>query len=345
MITDSGALARSAPAVLAADIPGGFCGVGIPGTPIGDGEPALPAQYYRGSIITVGLLARRRDAHQPHSHRRRRVVRGPLVSSPPELLRGPHRIYALVPYGTKVATVRVDVVTPQQPGRLPDVGPGRAPGGHPDERDDHGAGGHRTPRGRARVIWSNSGSAGRGSLRRSPHLPRRVPVGAVGRDIRPACPMDIGADLLRAQWVPPLSTARPRRPRNLPAPALRTYAVRRAAWLVPAWLLVLLGTLALPGTRTASKGAWGQPAAGAVVAQLSGTCPAWPNCRACRRRRCSCRGFPSRLGDRARRVKGRGARAPAGARGSGPGGVDLPGRRRLDWLPSGIAGCARCRRR
>lgn len=44
------------------------------------------------------------------------VVRGPLVSSPPELLRGPHRIYALVPYGTKVATVRVDVVTPNSQG-------------------------------------------------------------------------------------------------------------------------------------------------------------------------------------------------------------------------------------
>ncbi|HPK11557.1 MAG TPA: hypothetical protein PLP55_02660 [Phycicoccus elongatus] len=118
VITDSGALAPvRTQRVLAADIPGGFCGVGIPeGRQSATVNLPSPAQYYRGSIITVGLLAGDATRINLTAIGSDGVVRGPLVSSPPELLRGPHRIYALVPYGTKVATVRVDVVTPNSQG-------------------------------------------------------------------------------------------------------------------------------------------------------------------------------------------------------------------------------------
>ena len=73
--------------------------------------------------------------------------------------------------------------------------------------------------------------------------------GAVGRDILPGflARMDIGVPIFFV-----LSGFLLYRPHaravlgNLPAPALRTYAVRRAARLVPAWLLVLRYARARP---------------------------------------------------------------------------------------------------
>jgi hypothetical protein len=41
---------------------------------------------------------------------------GPLVDNPPELLRGPHRVHALVPYGVAVESVTLTVDTPNTAG-------------------------------------------------------------------------------------------------------------------------------------------------------------------------------------------------------------------------------------
>ncbi|HPK11558.1 MAG TPA: acyltransferase [Phycicoccus elongatus] len=166
--------------------------------------------------------------------------------------------------------------------------------------------------------------------------------GAVGRDILPGflARMDIGVPIFFV-----LSGFLLYRPHaravlgNLPAPALRTYAVRRAARLVPAWLLVLLGTLALvPESRTASKGAW---VANLLQVQslrnewdLPGLAQLW----SLSTEAMFYVALPLLAWVIARRVKGRGARAHLLALA----GVALAAWTfrvvvALDWLPSGIS--------
>lgn len=84
--------------------------------------------------------------------------------------------------------------------------------------------------------------------------------GAVARDILPGflARMDIGVAVFFVLsgfllYRPYAAHLR----RGTPSPSLRTYAIRRTARLVPAWLVVLLGALVLvPESRTAPQSAW-----------------------------------------------------------------------------------------
>lgn len=118
VITASGELGRARfTRVERASVPGGFCGKGLPA---GEQSVSLPldanASYYRGSIISVGLLvgdAVRINLSVVDDHGQ---SHGPLVAQPPELLRGPHRVQAMVPRGVVVQAIEVHAATPNTDG-------------------------------------------------------------------------------------------------------------------------------------------------------------------------------------------------------------------------------------
>jgi hypothetical protein len=103
--------------VAAASVPDGFCGLVVP---VGERSATLPltraAPYYRGSMVQLGVLVG--DAERLNIWVTGRDGRrsGPLVQEPPELLRGPHRLHALVPNGVAVESVTVTVETPNTAG-------------------------------------------------------------------------------------------------------------------------------------------------------------------------------------------------------------------------------------
>lgn len=103
--------------VSAATPPSGFCGYAIPA---GQQELTIPlsadAAYYRGSVVQVGLLAGDSTRLNLALTGRDGTVSGPLVTDPPELLRGPHRVYALVPTGMAVVAIIVTLGTPNTAG-------------------------------------------------------------------------------------------------------------------------------------------------------------------------------------------------------------------------------------
>lgn len=118
VVTSDGTLGRARFSVVgSATIPDGFCGRGLPvGVRSTRLELTSAASYYRGSIVSVGLLvgdAVRLDLSVVDRDGR---VHGPLVDDPPELLRGPHRIQALVPHGVVVKAIIVEAVTPNTDG-------------------------------------------------------------------------------------------------------------------------------------------------------------------------------------------------------------------------------------
>lgn len=96
---------------------GDFCGNAIrPGTQTLDVPLVRPAPYYRGSLLLVGVIvgdATRLDLAV--TDRDGRVTQH-LTADHPEMLRGPHRVTALVPLDAAVASVRVDVLTPNTAG-------------------------------------------------------------------------------------------------------------------------------------------------------------------------------------------------------------------------------------
>ena len=112
---------RLAPAVLgrveAGDPPKGFCGWALP-----TGEQVLTidlpraAPYFRGSVVQLGLLAGDSTKLNVEVTGRDGASSGPLVTDPPELLRGPHRVYALIPFGTAVTSITVRDETPNTAG-------------------------------------------------------------------------------------------------------------------------------------------------------------------------------------------------------------------------------------
>jgi len=107
------ALAR----VGAAPTPEGFCGAVLQE---GTQSLTLPmpeaAPYYRGAIVTVGGLVGDATRLNVTVTDRDGTVSEPLVQDPPELLRGPYRIYAPVPQGTAVSAISVIVETPNVEG-------------------------------------------------------------------------------------------------------------------------------------------------------------------------------------------------------------------------------------
>ena len=103
--------------VSGADVPAGFCGyvvpVGVPSVTIPLREPA---PYFRGSSVMLGILVGDAERLNISVTGRDGSSSGPLVDNPPELLRGPHRIHALVPYGVAVESVTLTVETPNTAG-------------------------------------------------------------------------------------------------------------------------------------------------------------------------------------------------------------------------------------
>ncbi|WP_404347922.1 hypothetical protein LG324_11265 [Phycicoccus jejuensis] len=96
---------------------GDFCGNAIrPGVQSLDVPLVEPAPYYRGSLLLVGVIvgdATRLDLGVTDRDGR---VTEHLAADHPELLRGPHRVTALVPLDAAVASVRVEVLTPNTAG-------------------------------------------------------------------------------------------------------------------------------------------------------------------------------------------------------------------------------------
>ncbi len=118
VIGPSGSLAPAGfTRVASAPVPDGFCGAVLDG-----GEQSItlalpdPAPYYRGSIVTLGLLVGDATRLNVIVTDRDGTVSPPLVQNPPELLNGPHRVYAKVPPGTAVAAITVVVETPNTAG-------------------------------------------------------------------------------------------------------------------------------------------------------------------------------------------------------------------------------------
>ncbi len=103
--------------VSGAPVPDGFCGAVL-----NEGEQSItlpladPAPYYRGAIVTLGLLVGDATRVNVVVTDRDGAVSEPLVQDPPELLNGPHRVYAPVPSGTAVASITVVVETPNTAG-------------------------------------------------------------------------------------------------------------------------------------------------------------------------------------------------------------------------------------
>ena len=100
-----------------AEVPKGFCGSVVP---VGVRSVTLPlkesAPYYRGSRVVLGVLVGDAERLNISVTGRDGTTWGPLVEDPPELLRGPHRIHALVPYGVAVESITLTVDTPNTAG-------------------------------------------------------------------------------------------------------------------------------------------------------------------------------------------------------------------------------------
>lgn len=119
MVIDS--RGRLVPALLervgAASVPEGFCGLVIP---VGTRSATLPLQpaapYFRGSMVTMGVLVGDAERLNISVTGRDGSTSAPLVEDPPELLRGPHRIHALVPHGVAVESITLTVETPNTAG-------------------------------------------------------------------------------------------------------------------------------------------------------------------------------------------------------------------------------------
>jgi hypothetical protein len=98
--------------VAGSELPEGFCGQVLP---VGVRTVTIPlvddAPYYRGSIVVVGVLIGDAERLNLRVTDREGAVSGPLIVDPPELLRGPHRIFAPVPLNTAVRSVTVEVET------------------------------------------------------------------------------------------------------------------------------------------------------------------------------------------------------------------------------------------
>ncbi len=74
------------------------------------------APYFRGSVVQLGVLVGDSTRLDLAVTGRDGTTSGHLVTDPPELLRGPHRVYALVPPGTAVTDIIVTVTTPNTAG-------------------------------------------------------------------------------------------------------------------------------------------------------------------------------------------------------------------------------------
>ncbi|MEO5608579.1 MAG: hypothetical protein ABIQ61_02360 [Ornithinibacter sp.] len=112
-VSPSGALGpASLQRVAAAPIPDGFCGAVLEE---GEQSRTLPlpkaAPYYRGSIVALGLLVGDATRLNITVTDRDGMTSRPLIDNPPELLRGPARIYASIPYGMTIADITVVVQT------------------------------------------------------------------------------------------------------------------------------------------------------------------------------------------------------------------------------------------
>lgn len=100
-----------------AEVPAGFCGSVVP---VGVRSVTIPlkesAPYFRGSRVLLGVLVGDAERLNISVTGRDGTTWGPLVEDPPELLRGPHRIHALVPYGVAVESITLTVDTPNTAG-------------------------------------------------------------------------------------------------------------------------------------------------------------------------------------------------------------------------------------
>ncbi len=96
--------------VAAAPVPPGFCGVVVP---VGQRSVSIrfdaPVPYYRGSMVELGVLVGDAERLNLRVTGRDGARSGLLVEDPPELLRGPHRIHALVPVHVAVTEVLLEV--------------------------------------------------------------------------------------------------------------------------------------------------------------------------------------------------------------------------------------------
>lgn len=101
----------------AAAVPEGFCGLVLPArTQRARLVLTADAPYYRGSIVVVGLLVGDATRVNVSVESRDGHTSGPLITTPSELLRGPHRIQTLVPYGVAVRVIDIMVETPNVSG-------------------------------------------------------------------------------------------------------------------------------------------------------------------------------------------------------------------------------------
>ncbi|WP_299445415.1 hypothetical protein [uncultured Phycicoccus sp.] len=98
--------------VAAAPVPEGFCGFVVP---VGQRSLTIPfddaAPYYRGSMLELGVLVGDAERLNLRVTGRDGATSDLLVEDPPELLRGPHRIHALVPVDVAVSEVILEVET------------------------------------------------------------------------------------------------------------------------------------------------------------------------------------------------------------------------------------------
>jgi len=118
VVGPTGALVPAALSRVAeADVPEGFCGRVVP---VGVRSVSLPLQetapYFRGSMVVLGVLVGDAERLNISVTGRDGSMSGPLVENPPELLRGPHRIHAPVPYGAAVDSITLTVDTPNTAG-------------------------------------------------------------------------------------------------------------------------------------------------------------------------------------------------------------------------------------
>lgn len=118
VISDTGELRPAGFGRIAnAPVPEGFCGLVLPvGSQGATLQLSREAPFFRGSIVTLGVIVGDATKLNLSVMGRDGRVHGPLVSTPSELLRGPHRIQALVPYGVAVRSVTVHVETPNTAG-------------------------------------------------------------------------------------------------------------------------------------------------------------------------------------------------------------------------------------
>lgn len=118
VVGETGHLVRSSLGRVGAGTPPeGFCGWALPaGTQQATITLPAAAPYFRGSVVQLGVLVGDSTKLDLAVKGRDGSTSGHLVTDPPELLRGPHRVYALVPPGTAVTDIIVTVTTPNTAG-------------------------------------------------------------------------------------------------------------------------------------------------------------------------------------------------------------------------------------